>query len=47
MLTPGQGSSDGARGGILQNFNLQNVNAKLAIDTQLHFSASETKVIDP
>lgn len=43
MLTPGQGASDnGARGGILQNFNIENVNAKLAMDTQLHISVTET-----
>ena len=36
LLTPGVGAVDhNTRGGILQNFNLQNVSAKLALDKDL------------
>ena len=36
LLSPGIGSNDERRGGILRNFNLNNMNAALVQDTDLH-----------
>jgi hypothetical protein len=42
LLSPGNARNEDARGGILRNFDLQNINAKLAQDQNLSFVEGET-----
>ncbi len=42
LLSPGIGSSDDKRGGILRNFNLNNMNASLVQDTHLQLQEQQS-----
>lgn len=42
LLSPGHSQNEDTRGGILRNFDLQNINARLAQDQSLSFVEGET-----